>query len=175
MIGKSPLWVSKQHGHRAETMFRAYAAWAEGAPESEVPTRLARVDLLGAAHRAAASFSGGMKQRLGLALALLGSPSALVLDEPTAALDPTGSIAVRDLVREIREEGTTVILSSHDLSEVAALADRVAVFVAGRIAALGTVEELARSVARDPDVVARERMLETVYRAVAGGESARVA
>ena len=173
-LGYLPQGLSFPEGFTAQEVM-LYFARLRGAPESEVSAHLDRVDLLGVVHRAAASFSGGMKQRLGLALALLGSPAALVLDEPTAALDPTGSIAVRDLVKEIREEGTTVILSSHDLGEVAALADRVAVFVAGRLAALGTVEELAQSVARDPDELARERMLESVYRAVAGGEPARVA
>ena len=71
-------------------------------------------------------------------------PRALVLDEPTAALDPSGALVVRDLVEEIRAEGTTVVLSSHDLAEVAALADRVGVFVQGRLQALGTPDELVR-------------------------------
>jgi ABC-2 type transport system ATP-binding protein len=83
-----------------------------------------------------------MRQRLGLAIALLGRPRVLLLDEPSAALDPTGALLVRDLIGAIAAEGTTVLLSSHDLAEVAALADRVAIFAQGRVTALGTIPEL---------------------------------
>lgn len=171
-LGYLPQGLTFPQGFSAREVAR-YFARLRGADERTVPALLERVDLLGAADRPAASFSGGMKQRLGLAIALLGGPRALVLDEPTAALDPTGSLTVRDLVREIRAEGTTVLLSSHDLGEVAALADRVAVFVAGRMVALGSVEELARE--HGPALHARERTLEEIYRVVAAPPSRRVA
>jgi len=153
----------------------AFYARLRGADGASVPALLERVGLLDAADREVDGFSGGMSQRLGLAVALLGSPRALVLDEPTAALDPTGSLAVRDLVRSIAREGTTVFLSSHDLAEVAALADRVGVFVAGELAALGTPSELASRhgvrpdglTAQPGDLGARTHHLEDVYRAVA--------
>ena len=160
-LGYLPQRLSFPEGCTAREAMAFYAR-LRGAAPGEIGRLLERVGLADAAGRVADGFSGGMKQRLGIAVALLGGPDALVLDEPTAALDPTGSLTVRDLVAEIRAEGTTVLLSSHDLGEVAALADRVAVFVAGRLAALGTPAELARSVgtgARTPD-------LEDIYRAV---------
>jgi ABC-type multidrug transport system ATPase subunit len=86
---------------------------------------------------------------------------ALVLDEPSAALDPTGSLLVRDLLGEIGAEGTTVLLSSHDLGEVEALADRIAIFTAGRAIAVGTLAEL--------EALAGVRGLEAVYRRLADG------
>lgn len=171
-LGYLPQGLSFPEGFTAREVM-LYFARLRGVEPQAVPALLERVDLLGAAERHASSFSGGMKQRLGLALALLGSPRALVLDEPTAALDPSGSLDVRDIVRDIGAEGTTVLLSSHDLGEVAALADRVAVFVAGRLAALGSVDELSHSIA--PDLMVRERALEDVYRVVAAGAPARVA
>jgi Cu-processing system ATP-binding protein len=159
-LGYLPQGLSFPQGTTARELMRFHAR-LRGADPAEVGRLLERVGLAEAADRAADGFSGGMKQRLGIAVALLGGPRALVLDEPTAALDPTGSLTVRDLMADIRAEGTTVLLSSHDLAEVAALADRVAVFVAGRLAALGTPAELARTYA------VRES-LEDIYRSVTG-------
>ena len=90
------------------------------------------------------AMSKGMQQRLGIAQALIGSPRLLMLDEPTSALDPVGRRVVRDLLRELRGRGIAVVLSSHLLSEVELVCDRVAILVAGRIAAEGTPAELAR-------------------------------
>ncbi|HEU4700453.1 MAG TPA: ABC transporter ATP-binding protein [Gemmatimonadales bacterium] len=127
-----------------------------GAAAGEVDRLLQRVGLADAADRHTEGYSGGMRQRLGLAIALLARPAALVLDEPSAALDPTGALLVRDLIRGIRAEGTTVLVSSHDLAEVAALADRVAVFAGGRLRAVGTLTELEQR--------ARVAGIEAVYR-----------
>ena len=169
-LGYLPQRLSFPEGCRAREVLQFFAR-LRGVPLSECDALLDRVGLLDAAERVADGFSGGMKQRLGLAVALLGSPDALVLDEPTAALDPTGSLMVRDLIADIRAEGTTVLLSSHDLGEVAALADRVAIFMAGRLVALGSPRELAQSLrfagAAPPE-------LEDVYRAVTS-DSLRVA
>ena len=88
--------------------------------------------------------SKGMQQRLGIAQALVGSPRVLLLDEPTSALDPVGRRVVRDLLREVRERGIAVALSSHLLSEVELVCDRVAILVGGQIVAQGTPAELAR-------------------------------
>jgi ABC-2 type transport system ATP-binding protein len=90
------------------------------------------------------AMSKGMQQRLGIAQALVGSPRVLMLDEPTSALDPVGRRVVRDLLRELRGRGIAVVLSSHLLSEVELVCDRVAILVAGRIVAEGTPAELAR-------------------------------
>jgi ABC-2 type transport system ATP-binding protein len=91
-----------------------------------------------------AAMSKGMQQRLGIAQALVGSPRLLMLDEPTSALDPVGRRVVRDLLGEMRRRGVAVVLSSHLLSEVELLCDRVAILVGGRIVASGTPAELAR-------------------------------
>ena len=91
-----------------------------------------------------AAMSKGMQQRLGIAQALVGTPRLLMLDEPTSALDPVGRRVVRDLLRELRGRGIAVVLSSHLLSEVELVCDRVAILVGGRIVAQGTPAELAR-------------------------------
>jgi ABC-2 type transport system ATP-binding protein len=88
--------------------------------------------------------SKGMQQRLGIAQALVGSPRLLMLDEPTSALDPVGRRVIRDLMRDLRERGVAVVLSSHLLSEVELVCDRVAILVGGEIVARGTPAELAR-------------------------------
>jgi ABC-2 type transport system ATP-binding protein len=90
------------------------------------------------------AMSKGMQQRLGIAQALVGSPRLLMLDEPTSALDPLGRRVVRDLLRELRGRGIAVVLSSHLLSEVELVCDRVAILVGGRIVAQGTPAQLAR-------------------------------
>jgi ABC-2 type transport system ATP-binding protein len=91
-----------------------------------------------------AAMSKGMQQRLGIAQALVGSPRLLMLDEPTSALDPVGRRVVRELLGEMRRRGVAVVLSSHLLSEVELVCDRVAILVGGRIVAGGTPAELAR-------------------------------
>jgi len=90
------------------------------------------------------AMSKGMQQRLGIAQALVGSPRLLMLDEPTSALDPVGRRVVRDLLRDLRERGIAVVLSSHLLSEVELVCDRVAILLGGQIVAGGTPAELAR-------------------------------
>jgi Cu-processing system ATP-binding protein len=140
-LGYLPQRLTFPEGSTAREAIRLFAR-IRGADPGEIGRLLERVGLADAADRTAETFSGGMRQRLGLAIALLGAPSALILDEPTAALDPSGALTVRDLVETIREEGTTVLLSSHDLAEVSALADRIAIFVGGRVAAVGSREEM---------------------------------
>ena len=98
-----------------------------------VDERLRRVGLADAAHRRVREYSKGMKQRLGLAQALLGSPELVFLDEPTSGLDPLGRRLVRDVMRELREAGRTVFLNSHLLSEVEVTCDRVAFVKDGRV------------------------------------------
>ena len=89
---------------------------------------LARVDLLDAAHRPLREYSKGMLQRAGLAQALMNRPALVFLDEPTSGLDPIGRLLVRDIIRDLRAQGTSVFLNSHLLGEVEATCDRV-VFV----------------------------------------------
>ncbi|MBN6037350.1 ABC transporter ATP-binding protein [Amycolatopsis sp. 195334CR] len=116
-----------------------------GLDESEVDKALARVGLSGRADDRYRGYSLGMKQRLGVASALLGSPELVVLDEPANGLDPAGMAALRELIRSIRDEGGTVLLSSHLLGEVEQVCDRVGVLHGGRLVFEGTLAGLTGS------------------------------
>ncbi|NNC11493.1 ABC transporter ATP-binding protein [Planctomonas sp. JC2975] len=140
-------------------------------PRSVSPTRrsrvadaLDRVGLTHAADKKAHAYSLGMKQRLGLAGALLRPRELLVLDEPSNGLDPQGTREVRSLIRRLADEGATVFVSSHLLSEVEQLCSHVAVMRAGRLVASGSLDELRssggrRSVVLSPDAGAAAAVL----------------
>ena len=112
-----------------------------GIPEARIDEVLATVGLEDAGKKRAGRFSMGMKQRLGLALALLARPRLLVLDEPTNGLDPIGIEELRDMIRGFAAAGTTVIVSSHILSEVKLMADRVGIVYRGCLAYEGDLGE----------------------------------
>jgi ABC-2 type transport system ATP-binding protein len=120
-------------------------ARAAGLPDRRADEVLEQVGLADAARRRAGGFSLGMRQRLGLATALLGEPEVLILDEPTNGLDPAGVRWLRDLLRAMAAEGRTVLVSSHLLSEVARTVDRVVVIDRGRLVAEGPVTDLTLS------------------------------
>jgi ABC-2 type transport system ATP-binding protein len=120
------------------------------------------------------TYSLGMKQRLGIAAALLKDPSLLILDEPANGLDPAGIVEVRGLLRTLGAEGRTVFVSSHILSEVQQMADRVAIVARGRLVATGSVHDVLAS-RRAGGVVARVGDLEAGRLALeAAGIPARV-
>ncbi len=123
-----------------ETM--RFFARLKGADKASCPALLDRVGLAAAARRPVGEYSKGMKQRLAFAQALLGSPRILFLDEPTNGLDPQGIREFYEIVRALRESGTTALLSSHILAEIQQRVDRLALMDAGRIRALGTVQGL---------------------------------
>jgi ABC-2 type transport system ATP-binding protein len=104
---------------------------------------LARVRLSDVAHKRVATFSRGMRQRLGLAEILVKRAEIAILDEPTSGLDPQATIEFLELIAELKASGVTVMLSSHLLDQVQRICDRVALFQAGRIVMMGTVAELA--------------------------------
>jgi ABC-2 type transport system ATP-binding protein len=103
---------------------------------------LQELELTEVAGRNAGKFSRGMLQRVGLAQALVNDPELLILDEPASALDPLGRLRVRELLLRAREAGKTVFLSSHLLSEVEQICDRLAIVIKGRVARIGTLAEL---------------------------------
>jgi ABC-2 type transport system ATP-binding protein len=105
---------------------------------------LERVGLTATARTPYRRLSGGERQRLGLAVALIGRPDVLLLDEPTAGMDPEARAITRDLIAAERARGAAILLTSHDLVDVERLADRVAIIVAGRIVATGTTAKLTR-------------------------------
>ena len=108
----------------------------------ETEQTLKKLDLSGVAGRNAAKLSRGLLQRVGLAQALVNDPELLILDEPASALDPIGRIQVREILLRARQAGKTVFLSSHLLSEVEQICDRLAIVIRGRVARIGTVAEL---------------------------------
>ena len=107
---------------------------------------LARVGLDGEGDRKAGGYSKGMAQRLAFAMALVGDPDLLVLDEPSTGLDPNGAMEMREIVREEIDRGATVFFSSHVLGQVEAVCDRVAILRDGRLVALDTIEGLRDAV-----------------------------
>ncbi len=119
-----------------------FFAALRGLPREAVPRALERVRLSSHAARRANELSGGYIQRLSLGQALLGDPALLVLDEPTASLDPEATWEFRSLVEQLQREGKTVLLCSHLLSEVERVADRVLILVEGRRAALERLDDL---------------------------------
>ena len=127
-------------------------ATLHGIPPADVADRAAalieRVGLSQAAERRVGTYSGGMRRRLDLAMALIHAPEVLFLDEPTTGLDPTSRITLWEEVRRLRDEGTTVFLTTQYLEEADQLADRVGIISAGRIVAEGTPAALKSEVGR---------------------------
>lgn len=123
---------------------REHIEWVADTKDAavDVDEILERVGILEDADRAAGGFSKGMAQRLGLGMALVGDPDLLLLDEPSSGLDPTGIQDMRELLRDEADSGTTVFFSSHILSEVEAVCDRVGIMNEGRLVALDSIENL---------------------------------
>ena len=135
--------ASAQHGGRTGRETLRLSAQVLGMPKERPEELLELVGLAGApARKRVGRYSLGMRQRLGLAHALLGDPDVLVLDEPANGLDPQGIRWMRGLVRQFADAGGTVLLSSHLLGEVAAVADRLVVIGGGRVVAAGRTAEL---------------------------------
>jgi ABC-2 type transport system ATP-binding protein len=130
-------------GRRGRDHLRILAR-SSGLPARRVDEVLDRVELSPAAGRRVGGYSMGMRQRLGLAAALLGNPQVLILDEPANGLDPAGMASLRLLLRELAGEGRTVLISSHVLSEIAQTVDRVVIISVGRLRFAGPLSPLAR-------------------------------
>ncbi|MGW0212771.1 ABC transporter ATP-binding protein [Micromonospora chokoriensis] len=157
--------ASAQHAGRTGREALTLSAYTMGLDRREVAAKL---DLVGlnsvAAKRRVRAYSLGMRQRLGLAQAMLGDPRVLILDEPANGLDPEGIFWMRGLLRDFADRGGTVLLSSHLLREVEAVADRLVVIGGGRIVAQGDKNELLAgggTVVRARDGAALRRALET--------------
>ena len=127
-----------------------YIARLNGIPRDQIQHRveaaIERVHLSDVIDRRTATFSRGMRQRLGLADVLIKNPQLIIMDEPTQGLDPELAHEFLDLIHSLKEEGTTILLSSHLLHQVQAICDRVGLFSQGRMVLQGTVPELARKV-----------------------------
>jgi ABC-2 type transport system ATP-binding protein len=132
---------------------------------------LARFALTEAAARKVATYSGGMRRRLDIAMSLVGNPPVIVLDEPTIGLDPQGRIEVWQCVKELAGRGTTVLLTTQYLDEAEQLADRIAILHEGRIIVNGTLAELKQLLPpAKVEYVEKQPTLEDVFLAVVGAD-----
>lgn len=182
---REPLAVKRRVGYMPDSVgFYDHLTAAEnlsytgklmGIPASERAKRimdaLARVRLAQVATKRVATFSRGMRQRLGLAEIIMKQAEIAILDEPTSGLDPQSTLEFLDLIRDLKKDGVTVLLSSHLLDQVQRICDRVALFETGRIVRTGSVAELAREVLGGGvtvDVEAQGEGLEAQLRGVAG-------
>jgi ABC-2 type transport system ATP-binding protein len=136
-------------------------ALAAGLPFSRVEEVLELVELTAKANRRVKTYSLGMRQRLGLAAALLGDPELLILDEPANGLDPVGVRWLRNFLQKLAAQGRTVLVSSHLLAEVAQTVDQVVIIDHGRLLASGRLDELTDG----------DRTLEDVYLELTAGEA----
>jgi ABC-2 type transport system ATP-binding protein len=132
-------WRTVQH---ALSTFGRLSGMERSLLARRIPAVLEEVGLGQTQDRKVLHLSGGMTQRLGLAQALLHEPSLLVLDEPVAGLDPGSRIQVKAILRALRDRGATVIFSSHILSDVQDVADRIGIIAGGRMLKVGTLQEL---------------------------------
>ncbi len=133
---------------------------------------LERFGLTEAASRRVATYSGGMKRRLDIAMSLVGNPAVLFLDEPTTGLDPQSRLEVWQTVRELAGQGTTVLLTTQYLDEAEHLADRIAVLHEGRIIADGTLAELKQLLPpATVEYVEKQPSLEDVFLAIVGHDA----
>jgi ABC-2 type transport system ATP-binding protein len=128
---------------------------AAGLPASRADEALELVGLTPAAKRKFKGYSLGMRQRLGIAAAMLGDPRVLILDEPANGLDPEGIRWMRDLLKRLAGDGRTILVSSHLLSEMELLADDVVIIAAGRLVRQGTVEDVIGTMSTDARVRVR--------------------
>jgi ABC-2 type transport system ATP-binding protein len=132
---------------------------------------LARFQLTDAATRRVATYSGGMRRRLDIAMSLIGNPPVIFLDEPTTGLDPQGRLEVWNSVKELADHGTTVLLTTQYLDEAEQLADRIAILHEGRIIANGTLAELRQLLPpAKVEYVEKQPTLEEVFLAIVGDD-----
>ncbi len=157
-ITREPIRIKERVGYLPEnaTVYGELTAWknleffanfyrmSNTEKERRITELLKMVGLWEVRYRKAKTFSKGMKQRLLIAQTFINDPELLILDEPTSGLDPEGTRLVKDLIRKAKSEGKTVFFSSHILSEVEELSDRVGIIVAGKLRASGTIREIKR-------------------------------
>jgi ABC-2 type transport system ATP-binding protein len=133
---------------------------------------LARFSLTDAAARKVATYSGGMRRRLDIAMSLIGAPQVIFLDEPTTGLDPEARIEVWQVIQDLANSGTTVLLTTQYLDEAEKLADRIAILRGGRIIVNGTLAELKQLLPpAKVEYVEKQPTLEDVFLAVVGADS----
>ena len=143
---QDPVFYESMTG-RSYLRYVAALADVEGSRSERVAELLDWLDLADAAGEAVSGYSGGMRRRLGLAQAMVHEPAVLILDEPTAELDPQGRVAIIDTLADLAEAGTTVFVSSHILAELEQFVDAVTVINDGRIVTAGSLDAIRDTVA----------------------------
>jgi ABC-2 type transport system ATP-binding protein len=142
-------------------------------PRQVADDLLARFNLTEAAARRVATYSGGMRRRLDIAMSLIGEPTVIFLDEPTTGLDPEGRIEVWHVIQKLAKAGTTVLLTTQYLDEAEQLADRIAVLHQGRIIANGTLAELKQLLPpAKVEYVEKQPTLEEIFLVLVGSDAA---
>jgi len=173
IVGSIVDGVDHNPSRRAIDELRISAA-AIGVPDARCGELLDQVGLSGAARKRVGEYSLGMRQRLGIAQALLGDPRVLLLDEPANGLDPEGISWVRAMLRRLADEGRAVLVSSHLLGEVARLVDEVLVIDRGRLVASGSVDELLARASGAATVVVRSEDDARLEVAIAAADGAHI-
>lgn len=160
------LEASSAHRGRTGINHLRMICTAAGLPRSRADEVLAQVGLAPAGRRRFKGYSLGMKQRLGIAAAMLGDPRVLILDEPANGLDPEGIRWMRGFLKSLAAEGRTVLVSSHLLSEMQLLADDVVIIAAGQLVRQGPVDQVIGSMAQTARVRVRTPQAETLRAAL---------
>jgi ABC-2 type transport system ATP-binding protein len=168
------LEASSAHKGRSGINHLRVICAAAGLPRSRADEVMAMVGLTPAANRKFKGYSLGMRQRLGIAAALLGDPKVLVLDEPANGLDPEGIRWMRDLLKGLAGQGRTVLVSSHLLSEMELLADDVVIIAAGKLIRQGPVAEVLSSMTTIAQVRVRTPQVDALTAALSGVPGASV-
>lgn len=142
-------------------------------PKKTASELLQRFSLEEAANRRAATYSGGMKRRLDIAMSLIGKPAVIFLDEPTTGLDPEGRNEVWNTIKELATGGTTILLTTQYLNEAEELADKIAILGGGKIIANGTLAELKKLLPpAKKEYIEKQPSLEEVFFAITGKKEA---
>ncbi|MDO8683272.1 MAG: ABC transporter ATP-binding protein [Armatimonadota bacterium] len=153
-LPESPYFYEYMSGMEALVFYARLFGMSRAESEKKADKLLAQVGLAQAKSKSLREYSKGMLQRIGIAQALVNDPSLLFLDEPTSGLDPIAHMDIRDLIVSLREQGKTVFLSSHQLTDVEMVCDRVSIMVAGKLLKMGSVDELLKGGATE--IVARK-------------------
>lgn len=150
-IGFLPEQVLFQHNMTGRETLAFYAR-LKGAAQDDLEALFHKVDLLAASDQRISTYSKGMRQRLGVAQALIGTPKLLILDEPTSGLDPVSRQNVYAIINEAKQAGATVLISSHALTELDSRIDRVAILNRGDMVALGSIADLRQNIGLTSDI-----------------------
>jgi ABC-2 type transport system ATP-binding protein len=143
-LPEAPYFYRYLSGRELVRFYARICGVSRGKIAKQVDEVIALVGMTEAAHRRVGTYSKGMLQRIGLAQALVHDPRLVILDEPTAGVDPLGSAAIAEIIRELKRRGKTVLLCSHLLAQIEGLCDRVAILHRGTLVREGRVDDLVQ-------------------------------